>query len=190
LNHFTVVDTRPAELFAAGHIPGSINIPVGSAFTNWAGWFLSYERPFYLISSGQNALEAAIDLMTIGLDNLAGYFDLDVLENWGDLQCYQMVAAPELAEVIAQKDVTLVDVRNQTEWEEGHIPQATHIMLGYLPQSIAEIPLKNGRPVVLQCRSGARSAIAASILQAQGIENVINMEGGINLWEANKLPII
>ncbi|MDJ0757374.1 MAG: MBL fold metallo-hydrolase [Ardenticatenaceae bacterium] len=183
-----VIDTRSAEAFAAGHIPGSINIPAGNAFTNWAGWFLSFDEPFYLIT-GQ-AMDVNIDLQTIGLDNLGGYFDLSVLDQWGELQSYQTMDAPKLAEAIAKGDVTLVDVRNQSEWEEGHIAQATHIMLGYLPERVGEVPVSNGNPVALLCRSGNRSAIAASILQAKGIENVINMEGGINLWSRKQLPVV
>lgn len=184
-----VVDTRSAESFAAGHIPGTINIPHNSAFTNWAGWFLPYDKPYYVITAADNIDALTRDLISIGLDNIAGYFDLSVLDG-AELQSYQIAKPAELVESLAAGKATLVDVRNQAEWDEGHIPQAKHIMLGYLTERVEEVPVANGYPVVVQCRSGARSAIAASILQAQGIENVINMAGGLNEWEADQLPVM
>lgn len=189
LSSMIVVDIRSADAFAAGHIPGTINIPSGASFTNWAGWFLPYDRPFAIIADAASAAEVQRDLLSIGLDRLAGYFNLDVLDRSSTLQSYKMKSAAELADAIATGEVNLIDVRNQTEWDEGHIAQATHIMLGYLPDRIDELPVEAGRPVVVQCRSGARSAIAASILQANGIENVINMSGGINEWQENRLPL-
>jgi hydroxyacylglutathione hydrolase len=82
--------------------------------------------------------------------------------------------------------MTVVDVRNLTEWDEGHIPGARHIMLGYLDEHIDTIPRE--QPVVVHCQSGARSAIAASVLKASGFERVVNMAGGFNQWQAHKLP--
>jgi hydroxyacylglutathione hydrolase len=184
-----VVDTRSAEAFAAGHIAGTINIPHNGSFTNWAGWFMPYDKPFYVITAESNIDTLTRDLISIGLDNIAGYFDLTVLDGT-KLQSYKVAQAAELADSIAAGKATLVDVRNQTEWDEGHIPQAKHIMLGYLTERVTEVPIANGYPVVVQCRTGARSAIAASILQANGVENVINMMGGITEWEADQLPLL
>jgi len=76
--------------------------------------------------------------------------------------------------------VTLIDVRAKNEWNEGHIPGARHIMLGSLPDRWQEIP--NGKPIAFQCATGNRSGIAASFLQARGIENVMNLDGGIEAW--------
>ncbi len=185
-----IIDTRSVDQFAAGHIPGTINIPAGSSFVTWAGWFLDYDEPFYLIAAEDQIDELTRDLISIGLDNAAGFWDLSVLSGAQNLQKYRIVDAPDLADEISRGEVTVVDVRDRTEFEEGHIPQARHIMLGYLLDRLADVPQANGSPVVLQCRSGNRSAIAASILQARGIENVINMMGGIELWERNNLPVV
>jgi hydroxyacylglutathione hydrolase len=62
-----VIDTRSADEFAAGHLPGTINIPEDNAFTNWAGWMLGYEQPFYLIGSESTVRQAVHDLVYIGL---------------------------------------------------------------------------------------------------------------------------
>ena len=94
----------------------------------------------------------------------------------------------QLSQAIINNEVKLIDVRNQDEWEAGHLPNAHHIMLGTLPNRLDEIG-KNGRSIVVQCRSGVRSAIAASILQANGIENVTNLAGGYLGWAKARLPI-
>ena len=183
-----VIDTRSAADFAAGHIPGTINIPEDNSFTNWAGWMLDYEQPFYLIASQQSARQAMRDLVYIGLDNFAGYTAPDVVQQWPDaLQSYATTTSAEVAEQINNGDVTVLDVRGTSEWNEGHLPYAQHIMLGYLPNRVAEVP--TDKPVVVHCRTSNRSAIAASVLQAKGIANVIKMEDGYNGWAAAGLPI-
>jgi hydroxyacylglutathione hydrolase len=188
----TIVDTRPAEAFAAAHIPGTLNIPHNNSFTNWAGWLLDYDQPFYLIVDSAAVPQALRDLLYIGLDNVAGYFDLSSLADWQAaghlLQSYQVTTAAQIAAAVAAGEVTVIDVRQAHEWDSGHIPTALHLMLGYLPQRIAEIP--TGKPILVQCRSGARSAIGASILQAHGISKVINLTGGITDWILAGLPVV
>ncbi|AJY76220.1 hypothetical protein VN24_18705 [Paenibacillus beijingensis] len=79
-------------------------------------------------------------------------------------------------------------MRNQNEWDEGRIPGATHIMLGTVPERLNE--LLEGKLFIVQCHSGARSAIAASLLQANGFKNVLNVKGGYLAWTKAKLPVI
>jgi hydroxyacylglutathione hydrolase len=188
----TVVDTRTAAAFAASHIPGTINLPADYSFANWAGWLLDYDRPFYLIAD-QHAIEGvARDLASIGLDNSAGYFETSAIEAWAasghELACYRNATPTQIADQVRRGEVTLIDVRNQTEWDEGHIPGARHVMLGYLAQHAAELP--HDAPLVVQCQTGARSSIGASILQANGFEEVINLMGGIRDWELAGLPVV
>ena len=187
-----VVDTRTADAFAASHIPGTINIPHDYSFPNWAGWLLDYDRTFYLIADQYALEEVARDLSSIGLDNSAGYFDTSAIKAWAaaghELQCYNNALPAQIADQVKSGDVFLVDVRNQTEWDEAHIPGAKHIMLGYLAERAGEIPA--GKPVIVQCRTGGRSAIGASILQAKGILAVSNLMGGIRDWELAQLPVI
>jgi len=186
-----LVDTRTAAAFAAGHIPKAINIPYGNSFANWAGWLVDYDTPFYLIAGQQEVADIARDLASIGLDNCAGYFEIATVASWAaagnTLHYYNNVLPSQVADQVSSGEVILVDVRDESEWAEGHIPGARHIMLGYLAQRSGEIPA--GVPVVVQCRSGGRSAIGASILQAQGIPDVANMMGGIRDWELAELPL-
>jgi hydroxyacylglutathione hydrolase len=186
-----VIDTRTAAAFAASHIPGTINIPADYSFANWAGWLLDYDRPFYLIVDHHAVQDVARELTSIGLDNCAGYFETGAIKAWAaaghELQCYENTTPTQVAEQVQANQVTLLDVRNQTEWDEGHIPGALHIMLGYLAEYANEIPA--GKPVVVQCETGGRSAIAASILQARGFPLVANLMGGIRDWKLAGLPV-
>jgi hydroxyacylglutathione hydrolase len=186
-----VVDVRENEMFALNHIAGTINVPFTNTFTNWAGWLLDYENPFYLIVDEEQLEEVMQALVSIGLDNAGGFFDIDVLGQWAhegkSLQSYGIATPDKLADEILAGQVTLVDVRGKTEYDEGHIPGAQHFMLGYLPQTVGKIPAD--RPVVLNCQTGGRSAIGASILQANGVTDVINLMGGYRDWAAAKLPV-
>ncbi len=185
-----VIDTRPPGEFAEGHFPGTINIPM-DYLAAWAGWLVDYDRPYYLIVDSDHLAEALGDLIYIGLDQVAGYFEpqaLDVLVDAGfDLECYDVATPEEIADAIQKQEVLLVDVRNESEWAEERIPGAIHTMLGYLPDQADR--LIDSKPIVVQCRTGGRSAIAASLLQARGAKKVINLAGGILRWEHVGLPV-
>ncbi len=84
---------------------------------------------------------------------------------------------------------TLIDVREQVEWDAGHIPGALFIPLGQLGQEIAAAVPDKDTEIILQCRSGARSGRGTDLLQQLGYTNVVNMAGGILHWEADNLPV-
>jgi rhodanese-related sulfurtransferase len=81
---------------------------------------------------------------------------------------------------------TILDVRSQAE-DAGHVPGAEHVPLGSLPERIERLPA--GRPLVVLCQGGGRSAIAASLLAAQGLEDVLNLSGGFTEWSVARLPV-
>ncbi|MGB0388675.1 MAG: rhodanese-like domain-containing protein [Ardenticatenaceae bacterium] len=182
----------PAPSAAAAHLAGIINIPT-HLLPAWAGWLVAYDKPFYLIIE-PNWLQSAVrDLIAIGLDQIGGYIKPSALQQLTNsqrdqlAQSYQITTPQQIAQQVLDGDVTLVDVRSQAEWDGGRLPGATHIMLGYLSERANEV--MNGKPIVVQCRSGARVAIAASILQAQDAKQPINMIGGYRAWAQAGLPI-
>ncbi len=182
-----VIDTSDSSVFSRGHVPGTINIAT-RFLAQWAGWIVDYDKPLYLIVS-KNELEEAVRVLNkIGIDQISGIFDADQVAAAGlNSQTYDSATPQEMAEKISSGQVSLVDVRSETEWKEGHIPEAQHLFLGRLIETADQVD--SGLPVVVQCRTGGRSAIGASILQAAGIKNVINLSGGITEWNAAGLPI-
>ncbi|MEO7135253.1 MAG: MBL fold metallo-hydrolase [Vicinamibacterales bacterium] len=184
-NPALIIDTRPATEYAAGHLTGTINIPLDGSFVTWAGWLIR-QPEFYLIVDGATAAarlsELARSLTLIGIDRITGYFDAAEVRGYRTIA---QISAGDLAPRL--ESVSVIDVRNATEWAAGHIPGALHIPLGHLADRAGEIP--RGRPIVVQCQSGGRSSIAASVLEQLGAAEVLNLSGGITAWSAAGLPI-
>ena len=189
----TVVDTREAPEFLLGAVPGTINIPVNRAFTTWTGSLLPYDRDFYLIiddDRGQMVDELVRDLAGIGLDRLAGYFGTETIEAWrtskGQLQTTPTVTLAQVSSQLRADGVTVLDVRGEGEWKGGHLPGSLNVPVGSLDGRVNEIP--RGRPVIVHCQTGARAAIAASLLRARGFTDVRFFPGGFAEWRAAGRP--
>ena len=189
-----VVDTRPAIAYAAGHLPGTINIPLDKSFNTWAGWLVPYDRDFHLVvdTESVHAVDEAVrDLAMIGLDRIAGVFDGQVVQEWSGagrpLATVPQISVPELAERVRRGEAAVLDVRGRAEWEAGHLPGVANVPVGYLTEHLDELP--RDRPLVVHCQAGARSAIAASVLQAHGFDNVVNLTGGYAAWARQALPV-
>lgn len=90
------------------------------------------------------------------------------------------VDAATVEQLRQRDDVVILDVREDSEFNDGHIPGATLVPLGQIPNRLAEIP--KDKTVIAVCRSGNRSNQAANFLRQQGFENVHNMTGGMNAW--------
>ncbi|MEP7347418.1 MAG: MBL fold metallo-hydrolase [Gemmatimonadaceae bacterium] len=189
-NGGVVVDIRANAEYAAGHIPGTLNIPLKNSFVGWAGWLLQYDRDIYLLSrddSDQRASAAAMELSKIGLDRVAGWFGSDALSDWqrrnGELATVPQVSPTDLAARLASGPgkVTIIDVRRDDEWADGHIPGAIHVPLGRLLERLSSLPLTGTTEVVVQCQGGSRSAIGASLLRSKGIA-AENLRGGMTEW--------
>ena len=179
-----LVDTRDKLAFAEGHIPGSVNIPAGDLFTTWAGWILEPEKPFVLIAPETIIADLFIALYRIGLDQVAGYFtDVHFWAQVGNelVQLTQMNAS-ELAEAMAKKTAIAVDIRELYELNDGYIPGAISATAGNLILGAMRPDID--RTLVLYCGKGDRSAIVASYLIQQGLDNVMSLREGISDWVA------
>jgi len=87
------------------------------------------------------------------------------------------------------EDALVVDVREDSEFKEGHILSARHLPLGTLDKRLGELETHKDKPVLVYCRSGQRSARACGILRRAGFQNVTNLKGGIMAWQNAKLPV-
>ena len=173
-----VVDVRPTDAFTAGHHPGAVGIPVsGSSFATRAAFVLP-ERPVVLHASHEEeAVRAARSLHTVALFETAGW------QEGGGSETLEPVSLEELERLLADDAVELLDVREAEERDEGHIPGSQHLPYR-TARAAAEAGLLNGRPVVTICESGPRAAIAASVLQAAGVNARPVLDGGIADWRA------
>jgi len=184
LSRTIVIDARSAERFAESHIPGTLNIPLNKSFVTWAGWLVPYDRDVHLlVDDASEAAIAARALLLIGLDRIAGCFSSDAIAEWKrsgrPVGCVAQTDSAALAPRIANQEVVVVDVRDDSEWALGRLPGALHIPLGHLDSRVAEIP--RTAPIVVHCQGGSRSAIAASVLLRHGME-VSDLRGGIGEW--------
>ena len=189
LGSAVLVDLRSGADFAAGHIPGTLSIPLNKSFTTWAGSLLPYDQDLVLLFPDRDAAglkEAVRDLALIGLDRIAGYWTADAIEWWRDQGRPLHTVKTMTVQELAKAKVRVVDVRGAAEWEEGHLKGALHIPLPELADRLQELPADG--PLVLHCQGGSRSMIAASLLQAHGISDVTNLTGGYGAWVKAGLP--
>lgn len=179
------IDVSPKATFAAAHVPGTINVPAGS-LVQWAGFFVDYDEPVYLIAELKDLPELLKRLRSIGIDDVGGAFDADAVAAAGlRTESYRSLPPEELRRSIESGEVSLLDVRAKGEFRDGHVPCAEHRYLGDLLRKIDQIDRK--RPVVVHCQAGGRSGIATSILQRAGFD-AVDLAGGYAAWTADGLP--
>jgi hydroxyacylglutathione hydrolase len=173
-----VLDVRHRKKFAAGHLPGAINVGVsGSSFATRAAFVLPTEGVVLHADDPNQADEAARGLRSVGILELGGY----VVDPAGADVTFEPVDLDELEQLIVDDGVEVLDVREKEERDDGYIVGSTHIpyrLVGALAESVA-----SDKPVVTICETGHRAAIAASILAAQGLEARAVISGGVPDWE-------
>lgn len=184
-----LVDTRDSQAFAAGHFRGSINLPAGNTFATWAGWLLPDDQPLVLLTSTAEVEALVRQLLRLGLDRIEGYYPGldDHLPLPSGLDVLPQVEVDEARTLWEEGEATFLDVRTAEEYGAGHLPGAMNVHAGRVTQVLEQLP--KDRPVVAYCRTGRRSSIAASALRAAGYENVIDLTGGIQAWQAERYPV-
>jgi hydroxyacylglutathione hydrolase len=177
-----VLDVRHQKQFGGGHIPGSYGIRVDAPLTTWAGWVIPFGSRIMLVAESADQMSDAIrQLIRIGYDNLEGQVEGGI-EAWAREYPVETVPSMKVTELRERLDeVTVVDVRQTSEWEAGHIPNAIHFEGGRIPWE--EFPFSHHKSVAIQCGSGNRSMIAISVLRRRGYRNLIQVDGGINQWK-------
>jgi glyoxylase-like metal-dependent hydrolase (beta-lactamase superfamily II)/rhodanese-related sulfurtransferase len=182
-----ILDTRNAEDFSEGFIPGSIFIGLDGRFAEWAGSLLPFDKSILLICEKGREEEALVRLARVGFENVEGYLK-GGFEEWkkaGEkIDLLINVEADELAMDIPFDDrLTVLDVRRLNEFAEGHVKDAVNLPLEEMTDVAQIAQLEEDQNIYVHCRSGYRSAIAASLLKRQGYHNLRNVLGG---WEKIK----
>ncbi|MBF6614499.1 MAG: MBL fold metallo-hydrolase [Chloroflexi bacterium] len=188
-----VLDARSPGAFGGGHIPGAINVDLHDGqFGNRAAWVIPQGLPVVLVVDTPGDVDTAVATLTaVGQETIEGYL-LGGMHSWDTggrpLQTIPQWSAAQLRERVAAGDrsFTVLDVREKSEWKEGHVSGAIHIPFHQLAKRLDEVP--SHKPVVTICGGGVRSSIAASILQAEGFEPT-NILGGMGAWNASGYPL-
>ena len=167
-----IVDVRPVEPFAAGHIPGSLSIPLRPQFASWLGWLVDRRATIvFVVDKGQDRADLVRHCLGIGYECLAG-------ELAGAVDAWRGRALPvATVELVTAGDAagTLVDVRQASEFAAGHVPGALSMELGDTPAQAGALP---SGPLTVMCGHGERAMSAVSILEAQGRTDVTVLVGG------------
>jgi glyoxylase-like metal-dependent hydrolase (beta-lactamase superfamily II) len=163
-----VVDLRSRRAFAAGHLPGSLSFEYGDSLVANLGWLLPAGTPVTLIGdSPEQVADAQRDLARIGIDRIAG--TARPTEEWHRgvprLASYPVADFDDLAAVLREQEVLVLDVRRRLEWSGGHIEGALHVPLHLLPGRLPDLP---PGPIWVHCQAGYRASVAASVLNAAG----------------------
>jgi hydroxyacylglutathione hydrolase len=193
-NGTIVLDARPKESFAAGHVAGSINIPLHDTLPTWAGWVLPYDKPIALVLENDDDLAPTVTHLTrIGLDRIEGHLKggIGAWETGGfELARLETASVHELAARLNDGAArpNVLDVRSEGEWKSGHIAGAINIHAGLLEDRVDEVP--DDRPLAVICGSGYRSSIACSLLMRAGRRRLTNVLGGMTAWRAAGLPVV
>jgi hydroxyacylglutathione hydrolase len=190
------LDVRPGEEFAAGHVPGSVNIALSGQFATWAGTVLGLAaHPVLIVGSDEGSdeqlSEARTRLARVGIEQFDGYLR-------GGIAAWKQAGFPvavqaemsvsDLNDRLRRHPMQVLDVRREPEWEAGHVEGATWWPLDNF--KVAPPELDRDAPVAVHCKGGYRSMIACSLLQRAGFKNVTNLTGGFDAWQQAGLPVV
>jgi hydroxyacylglutathione hydrolase len=189
-----IIDTRNRIDFARRHIAGSLNIELNSSFGTYVGWLLPFDAPILLVlpDPGEHAMmhDAVMQLARIGFDRVEGYLEGGITaweESGRTVQNFGLCDVDDVCHAVINGETPyLLDVRQQLEWEAGHVPDSQHIFVGELPHRISEVP--DDRTIWIACASGYRATMAGSLLAREGRDVRVMAQSGIPEWLARCFP--
>jgi hydroxyacylglutathione hydrolase len=183
-NGAIMIDIRSPHHFGEGHIPRALHVFLrGAAFGTRVGFVIKPEQRLLLVVQDEDDLhEALAQLSVVGFDQVIGYLD-GGMAAWQDVdlpvQQLRQISVEELSSL--RHDLQVLDVRDQGEWDEGHIKGAIHIPYYFIEQQVQE--LEASQPLAVTCASGQRSTIACSLLQRHNFTELFNIVGGMDAWK-------
>jgi hydroxyacylglutathione hydrolase len=182
-----ILDTRPSSEFVNGFVPNAISIGLDGRFAEWAGSLLPFDQPILLVCEAGKEEESVLRLARVGFDKMKGYLEggFDAWKKAGEqVDLIIEVEPDELAMDIPFDDkLVVVDVRNETEFANGHVADGVNIPLKDFNDLSRIAMLPEDGNLYVHCASGYRSVIAASLMRRQGLYNLRNIKGG---WNAIK----
>ncbi|HEY93840.1 MAG TPA: MBL fold metallo-hydrolase [Dehalococcoidia bacterium] len=186
-----VVDTSFPSAFGGAHIKGAYSIWL-DGLPVFGGWVLPYDKPILLVPESNRDVDYAVRyLVRVGYDRLEGYL-YGGTEEWYNsgypVEQLMLMTVNELnGRLSNDNDIVVLDVREEDEWDEGHVEGAMRIYIGHLEDKLDEIP--HGKEIAVMCTVGHRGSLAASILLREGFHGVYNVLGGFEAWNNAGYPI-
>jgi glyoxylase-like metal-dependent hydrolase (beta-lactamase superfamily II)/rhodanese-related sulfurtransferase len=190
-----ILDTRNANVFTQGFVPGSISIGLEGRFAEWAGSLLPFNKPIVLVTEPGKEKESVVRLARVGLDKVKGYLQ-GGYEAWKKAgEPVDMIVNVEPDELLMDmpfdKNLQVLDVRKPTEFADGHLPDAVNLTLDDMKDPASMATIEDDRNLYVHCAGGYRSVIAASLLKRQGLHNLRNVLGGWNkIKELEKVEVV
>ena len=190
-----ILDTRRADEFTQGFVPGAVSIGLEGRFAEWAGSLLPFDAPLLLITDPGKEKETIIRLARVGFSKVAGYLAGGYAEWAKSGEPIDMIIDVEPDELMMDipfdNKLVVVDVRKPAEYADGHLKQAVNIPLDEMTDPASMVNLEEDQNIYVQCAGGYRSVIASSLLKKQGIHNIRNIVGGWNkIKEQEKAEIV
>jgi hydroxyacylglutathione hydrolase len=186
-----VIDMRSWAEYAQGHVPGALYSPLNKAFPTTAGSYVQEDQQIYLVIDESHVHEAVIDLIRIGLDHVKGYVTPDDMQQYLEedhpKESTTSITTAEFVKNGVPGDGVVVDVRNESEWNAGHLKGATFAPHTRLTEYLDKLP--KDKKLYVHCQSGARSAVASALLQSHGYDVVYVGSGGYPQIEQAGLPV-
>ncbi len=180
-----ILDTRPWPMFRESHASGALFAPQDAMFPMVAGTYVKEEEEIVVVVEPSRVGEAIRDLVRIGLDKVVGWIEPGVLGDYeregGKVESTREVEVGEARKMVQGKKVFTLDVRRGDEFEAGHIEGATLGPYTRLPEVAGKLPKE--KTILVNCRSGQRSARACAYLQRLGFE-AVNLKGGFLAWDS------
>jgi glyoxylase-like metal-dependent hydrolase (beta-lactamase superfamily II)/rhodanese-related sulfurtransferase len=182
-----ILDTRHADIFTQGFIPGSIFIGLEGRFAEWAGSLLPFDKPMILVTAPGMEEDTVVRLARVGFDKMQGYLK-GGFETWQKAgekaDMIINIEADELAmDIPHDENLVVVDVRREAEFADGHVKGAQNIPLNEMTDVVTIANFEDNQNLYVHCAGGYRSVIAASLIKRQGVHNLRNVSGG---WDKIK----
>ena len=177
-----ILDTRNANVFTQGFVPGSISIGLEGRFAEFAGSILPFDQAILIVCEPGTEKESIVRLARVGFENiighLAGGFNAWATAN-ETIDLIIDVEADELAmDIPFDPNMVIVDVRKTSEFDKGHLKEALTIPLDELTDPASMANFDDNQNIYIHCAGGYRSVIASSLIKRQGIHNIRNVVGG------------
>lgn len=182
-----ILDTRKADDFEKGFIPGSINIGLNGQLAVWVGTLMDIKKPLLLITEEGKESETVLRLARVGYENVSGYLQGGIASWKEQLNTVKSISAEEMKEQM-NESIEVLDVRKPGEWNTSHLKEASFVPLGDMPANLKDLD-KNKRYIV-HCGGGYRSMTAISIMFNHGFNNLINVYGGFGAMQKAGMEIV